>query len=85
MADSLTYLKRDLASPFSSLFDATPNDTVDLANPCRALYVGTVGDVKLTTVDGTVITLRNVSGLLPVRVARIWATGTTATNIVYGF
>ncbi|SCM80005.1 conserved hypothetical protein [uncultured Pleomorphomonas sp.] len=60
----------------------TPDDDTDLAVASRALYVGTAGDLAITTVGGSTVTLKQVSGWVPVRVARVLATGTTATNIV---
>ena len=50
---------------------------------CRAIYVGTGGDLKLT-VGSTAVTFKNVpSGtLLPIRAQLIWSTGTTASNVV---
>ncbi len=62
----------------------TPNDSQDLAKSSRALYVGGAGDVKVTTVDGSTITFSAVPAgtLLPVAVKRVFATLTTATNIL---
>lgn len=50
----------------------------------RAVYVGTGGDVLLTTSFGTSLTLSNVQdgSFLPIRAAGITKTGTTALNIV---
>lgn len=60
----------------------TPNDSADLANS-GILYIGTAGDVKFTTYGGDVQTLAiaNNETWLPLAVKRVWATGTTATNI----
>lgn len=69
----------------SPAYDAqavTPDDDNDLAAPCRALYIGGAGDVKVTTLKGTTLTLAGVSGVLPLGVQRVHSTGTTATNIV---
>jgi len=61
----------------------TPADGADLANLARALYVGTTGDVKVDTIDGSTITFKFVPvGILPVQTKRVYATGTTASNIV---
>jgi hypothetical protein len=56
----------------------------DLATPVRAFYVGTGGNVKVTTTNGDEVTFSNVATgtILPVSVKRIWSTGTTASNIV---
>lgn len=77
--------KGDLASPASSMDAITPHDTNDLANVSRAVYVGVAGDVKVRAVkNGSDVTLKNVAAgaVLPIRVSRIFATGTTASSIV---
>lgn len=61
--------------------------TDDPAGPFRALWVGSSGNVKITCLDDSVITLPNVPvGLLSMGAKRIWSTGTTVatpnTNIV---
>jgi hypothetical protein len=50
----------------------------------RALWVGTGGDVKVTLLSGSVVTLANVPDgtLLPVRALLVWNVGSTATDIV---
>lgn len=71
----------------------TPSDTVDIPsvstqdgsgnNGC-VLYVGTGGTLKVTTIGGDEVTFTGiVSGtFVPVQVLRVWATGTSASNIV---
>lgn len=63
-----------------------PSDTVDLALYAVQLDIGVGGDVAILTSGGVQITLPALpAGLtqrLPFRIARILATGTTATNIV---
>lgn len=62
----------------------TPNDSTDLTTIARALYVGGAGNVKIDAADGSTVTFSGVlaGSILPVRVARVYSTGTTATNIV---
>ncbi|EFH09434.1 hypothetical protein ACFFMP_08390 [Pseudoroseomonas cervicalis] len=78
------YHEVDLASPASQWAAVTPSDTVDLATPCRALYVGVGGDVAVRSASGQTETFRNVgSGQhLLLRAARVMATGTTASGLV---
>lgn len=60
-----------------------PSDAVDI--PVTAgLYVGTGGDIKMTMSDGSVVTRKNVAGGVthPWSVKRIWASGTTAIDMV---
>jgi len=68
----------------------TPSNTTDLvdanSNPVYSKYVyigGTTGTLKVDTLGGETITLAGVAAgaLLPLRVKRIYASGTTATNI----
>ena len=62
----------------------TPNDSTDLTTIARALYVGGAGNVKIDAADGSTVTFSGVlaGSILPVRAARVYSTGTTATNIV---
>lgn len=63
----------------------TPDNSTDLpGGPCRALYVGTTGDISLIPAGGSsAVTFAAVAvGILPVAVKRVRATSTTATNIV---
>lgn len=75
--------------PDDGIFDhaaaVTPADGADLPDTGVMLYIGTGGDVKVTTAGGETVTFSNVPGgsFLPVRVARVYATLTTASNIVY--
>jgi hypothetical protein len=71
--------------PAVQLRAVTPSDTVDLpAGPCRALYVGTTGDIAVIAKgDTAAVTLFSVPvGILPVSVTRVLVTGTTASAIV---
>ncbi len=71
-----------LSDPASDAFPVTPSDTAIIA--ARALYVGTGGNVTLTTVQGVDVLFANVPDgtILPVRVKRVKATLTAASNIV---
>jgi hypothetical protein len=73
-------------SPIRYSAAVTPSDSTDLANPCRALLVGTSGDVKVTYTSGVTDTLYLEAGIWHgMLVCRIWSTGTTATAIHAGF
>jgi hypothetical protein len=52
-------------------------------NGC-VLYVGGYGDVKVDTVGGDTVTFVGVNGgtFFPLQVLKVYATGTTATNII---
>ncbi len=62
----------------------TASDSVDLANPVRAIYIGGAGNVVITTVAGNDVTFSGLPAgmILPVRAKRVKATGTTATGLV---
>ena len=64
----------------------TPSDSADLPNFSRMLYVGVGGegyDVEVTTLNGDRVTFKNVpTGMLLVQARKVWAAGTTATDII---
>jgi len=63
-------------------FLVTPNDSADLAKPARTLFVGGYGTVKITTALGDTFVHPATEGYLTMEVTRVWATDTTATDIV---
>lgn len=72
-------------APAIDAVSVVPSDTVDLSpGVARALYVGVGGNIQITTASGTVIVfVAVVAGtILPIFIKRVWATGTTATNLV---
>ena len=56
----------------------------DTPNNGCVLYVGVAGDVKVTTAGGDDVTFTGVlaGSFIPVQVIKVFATGTTSTNIV---
>jgi len=62
----------------------TPNNSTDISPaPCRALYIGTAGTLKVDTAQGATVTFGNVAvGVLDLAVKRVHSTGTGASNIV---
>jgi hypothetical protein len=72
-----------LSSPVTGAFAITPNDSTDLAEVTLSLYVSVAGAVKVTMFDGSVVTYATMAaGRHPLRVKRVWATGTAATGLV---
>jgi len=68
----------------------TPSDTVNIPavtggtnNGC-VLYVGGAGTLKVTTIGGDDVTFSGLiaGSFIPVHVVKVWATGTSATNII---
>ena len=83
MADDFKDYRRTLESPAENAPAVTPSNTVDLAKTTRALYIGVSGDVKVDTLGGDTSTFTaHPVGYLICRVTRVYATGTTATNIL---
>lgn len=72
------------SGPAGSGFAIVTNDSTDLTRPARGIYVGVSGDVKINDLLGNALTFKAaVAGLvLPVCAARVFATGTTATNLI---
>lgn len=82
MSNSIATRARDLSDPAVTVFDVTPDDASDLARVTQALNVATPGTVRVTTLDGSVSDVQIHPGhAFPLRVRRVWATGTTATGI----
>lgn len=73
-----------LSSPLTRAVAVTPNDSTDLTNTSRAIYVGGAGDLEVITSGGdTAIFVGVAAGtLLPIRVSRVKAAGTTATSLL---
>mgnify|MGYP000353769980 CR=1 FL=1 len=84
MTDSFANNEASLSSPAEKATAITPNDSADLANATRGLYVGVSGNVKLTLVGGTTVTFANLAAgtIHPLRVQRIHDTDTTATGLI---
>lgn len=68
----------------------TPSDTVNISsvsggtnNGC-VLYVGSAGNLRVQTVGGDDVTFNNINtgAFIPVQIVKVYATGTTASNIL---
>lgn len=76
---------RNPDSPYGGAAAVAPNDGADLAvKPTRGLFIGGAGNLKVTMEDGSTPTFTGVvaGSVLRLKVVRVWATGTTATNIL---
>jgi len=68
-----------------SVVAVTPNDSTDLTDVAKALYVGGAGNISLIAADDSAaVTVTGVTAgsILPIRAKRVRATSTTATNIL---
>lgn len=81
-----TTLKFDLAYVTApGTMDTLFSNSVDLPayTLYKALYIGVAGNIKYNDQDGnTVGPIAVPQGILPFKVRRIWATGTTVTQVV---
>ena len=70
--------------PFSHSENVTPNDGVDLVNTSCALMALVSGTISVVMADNVTTSQFQITQgqLLPIRVARVRATGTSATGIV---
>lgn len=74
-----------LEGPSARAVAVAPDDVTDLTTPCRGLYIGTGGDLRVGMLwGGAVIDFKNCPAglLLPIRVKRVYATATSAADIV---
>lgn len=72
-------------SPAEHGYSVVPSDGTDLEKKTKGVYVGANGDLTVKFMQGSdPVTLVGVRGgsILPIAVSRIYATGTTATDIV---
>lgn len=82
MQDSFATRSRRPSDPPVTVFAITPDDAADLPKVTTALNVATPGTLRVTTQDGAVSDIQvNAGAAIPLRVRRVWLTGTTATGI----
>ena len=82
--DTFSGLPSNLTAPARDGGAVTPSDTTSLPVVPRAVYVGVTGDVSAVLAGGQTVIFQGVQAgtLLPVRMMRVNATGTTAGGIV---
>ena len=83
MKDEFESFVIGLESPPQGGFAITPDDGTDLPFVTRAINCGTAGTLHVTLANGSDVTLTIAAGIiLPLRARRVWASGTTAAQIV---
>lgn len=84
MIDTFQKHSRSLTSPPEQAAAVVPADGTDLSCVTRAIYVGGGGSLRVRMLGGAEVTFAAVpaGALLPLRVRRVLATGTTATAII---
>lgn len=76
-------LAEGLESPHDNAAAITPSDSTDLGFVTRAIYVGQQGTLTVTMLGGGDVTFNcGAHLLLPIRVTRVLATGTSANDLV---
>ena len=75
--------QKDGPDIYSKVANVTPSDVADLPEIAHALTPMGAGDIAVALQDGTIVLFPNVPAgfALPVVTQRVYATGTTATNI----
>lgn len=73
-----------LSSPCDNAATVTPNNDTDLTYVTRGLWVGGAGSVNVVLAGGQTVLFAGIQAgtLLPLRVSRVKAASTSATNIV---
>lgn len=83
MKDPFQNSVHGLESPAIRLEAVIPDNDTDLSFVSRAIAVGGEGFVQVTTLGGSIGRVFLVPGApFPIRASRIWAEGTTASDIV---
>lgn len=85
MADPFAKQLKTIDSVIDAAAAITPDDNNDLPTVSRGLWVGSGGDINVVLANSTdPVLISNVpdGSLLPFRVKRVHATGTTATGLV---
>ena len=84
MKDKFSTYSAGLNAPASEAEAITPDDQTDLPWATRALYLGTTGNVRVTMLSGDTVDFTQLQAgiMYPLRIRRVLATGTDATNLV---
>jgi hypothetical protein len=76
------FTNKNTEAPVTGGEAITPHASINITNVTRAIWVGVAGDVTAVMKDGQVLLFTGLSvGWHPLRVSRINAIGTTATNM----
>jgi hypothetical protein len=83
-AESFKYRSASITGPATMIVTVTPNDDVDLSpGVSRGLFVGTAGNLRVQDAFGNIVELNSGSAQYhPLRVCRVYASGTTADGII---
>jgi hypothetical protein len=79
------HLTKQINGPVSSGAAITPDDATDLTFETRGIYIGAAGNVTVTLAQDqskVTFTALAIGVIHPIAASRVWATGTTATDIL---
>jgi hypothetical protein len=84
MTDRFETTTASLSGPAIHAFPVTPDDAAALPETTRALYVGSSGAVTAELQSGSVATFAALAAgsILPARIVRVLAAGTTASGLI---
>lgn len=84
MTDTFRRHSRSLTAPPENGAEITPADAAPLGFITRAIYVGGAGSLRVEMMGGETITFAGLPAgtMLPIRVQKVFATGTTTTALV---
>jgi len=69
--------------PIRGAFAIVPSDVADLPKPVRQISIGTLGTVKVQFAGGDIVTYKKLDdSVISGSIVKVFATGTTATNMV---
>ncbi|MBB4122123.1 spike base protein, RCAP_Rcc01079 family [Martelella radicis] len=84
MTDRFSSRHATPTSPAYDGFSIAADDALPLQEVTRAVYIGVAGDLTAMLISGETVTFENLPAgfILPVRISRVFATGTTAGALV---
>lgn len=84
MKDDFKKFHVGMESPCEGAEAITAHDTDQLDFATRAIYVGGAGNIRVDMVSDDTVTFNGVVAgtILPIRVRKVYSTGTTATNLI---
>lgn len=84
MSNTFQALNAAVITPSNTTDLTLSGSTIDAGDTGACIYVGVGGNLVVTMIGGQTVTFLNVASgnFLPIQVKRVWATGTTATNLL---
>lgn len=81
--DKHTNKAQVMNTPITGAFAITASDSTDLPQITLSIYVGQAGALKVTMMDGSIVTYPHVAiGRHPLRIKRVWDVASKADLLV---